>query len=420
MNYPDFLRREWRFLNFAFALTFFSSLGQTYFISVFGGEIRDTFTITDGDFGLIYMIATLTSAVLLSTLGRAIDVIDLRLWTLLVCSAAIGACFLMSIATGLGLLVLGIFAVRLTGQGLMGHTAFTSMGRYYDAHRGKALSIAALGFAAGSGVFPRFAVWLLEQFTWREAWFALGVGLACFLVPYALWLLRGHTERHRRLQERATADHDLRQARAAGPGDDDDSPQQWTRAQVLRDARFYLLLPAVLSPTFILTGFIFHQVRLAESKGWSLEMLTAAFVPFAIVQSAASLYLGARVDRLGARKLARLYLIPLALGMAVLALFDAPGAAWVYMVLAGATAGAAAPISGSLWAEMYGVLHLGSIRALSSSLMIVSTALAPFVLGWLMDRGVRLETLAWGSFAYVLLGLILIALALARPTPRPR
>ncbi len=418
MNYPAFLRREWRFLNFAFALMFFSSLGQTHFISIFGGEIRASFQISHGAFGLYYMLATLASGVALLWIGRLIDEVDLRLWSALVCSAAVAACFLMSAAASIPLLVLALFAVRHTGQGLMGHTAFTSMARYFENHRGKAISIAALGFAAGSGVFPRFGVWLLHQVSWHRAWFLLGLGLLGFLVPYVLWLLKGHTRRHARYRERAAERERVDASTETPASERPNGTRQWTRGEVLRDPRFYLLIPAVLSPMFVLTGFIFHQVRLAESKGWSMEMLAGCFVPFAIAQSACSLYLGARVDRLGARRLVRLYLIPLAVGMAVLASSDHPTAALVYMVLAGATTGAAGPVTGSLWAELYGVLHLGSIRALSSSLMIFSTALAPLVLGQLMDRGVGMDALAWGCMTYVSVGIVLISMALGRAAPR--
>ena len=416
LSYADLLKREWRFLGFGFWLTLLSSLGQTYFVFVFNDDVRAAFALSDGDYGLCYAIATSASAFTLMHVGRWIDRARLSTWTLCVCLGGAAACLLMSVAASVAMLVVALFALRFTGQGLMGHTAFTSMGRYYEAQRGKAVSIAALGFAAGNGLFPALGVALLAAMSWRDAWALLAGVLLVVLTPIALWLLRGHEDRHARHLARVAA---RGAARELGEDEDDeDEPRQWTRAEVLRDPRFYLLVPGFVSPTFILTGFIFHQRRLAEQKDWSLAWVATCFVGYAIAVSISSLWSGRAVDKLGARRLAVAYLVPLALALAVLAAFDGDGVAMAYLVLAGLTAGAGGPVVGSLWAELYGVLHLGSIRALSSSLMVVSTALAPFVLGWLLDRGVGMEAQAWGCLVYMLLGMAGIAAALRRRGPR--
>lgn len=417
LTYPALLRREWRFLGFGFWMTFASSLGQTYFIFVFNADVRSAFGLTDGDYGLCYAIATLLSAATLAYVGRRIDDMRLASWTLLVCLGGAAACALVSVAHGVVMLVLGLYALRLTGQGLMGHTAFTSMGRYYEAQRGKAVSIAALGFAAGNGVFPWFGALLLGWLTWREAWGLLAGAVLVLLLPVALWLLRGHDARHARHLERVRRRAAPRDTALVDDGEAE-PPHQWTRAEVLRDARFYLLVPGLVAPTFILTGLIFHQLRLAEQKGWTVAWVATCFMGYAIAVAVSSLWSGRAVDKLGASRLAVLYLLPLAAGLGVLALARGDASAMAYLLLAGLTAGAGGPVVGSLWAELYGVMHLGSIRALSSSLMVVSTALAPFVLGWLLDRGVGMEVQAWGCLAYILLGVAGIALALGRPAPQ--
>ncbi len=420
LSYPDLLRREWRFLGFGFWLTLLSSLGQTYFVFVFNDDVKAAFALSDGDYGLCYAIATGASAVTLMHVGRFIDDVRLATWTLLVCVGGALACLLMSLAASVAMLVVALFALRFTGQGLMGHTAFTSMGRYYEAQRGKAVSIAALGFAAGNGVFPALGVALLAAMTWREAWGLLAGVLLVVLMPVALWLLRGHDARHARHMARVKRRGMPRRVRASDAEDDgEEEPdaRQWTRSEVLRDPRFYLLVPGVVSPTFILTGLIFHQRRLAEQKDWSLTWVATCFVGYAVAVSISSLWTGRAVDKLGARRLAVGYLVPLALALAVLAALDGDAVALAYLVLAGFTSGAGGPVVGSLWAELYGVLHLGSIRALSSSMMVISTALAPFVLGWLLDRGVGMEAQAWGCLVYMLLGMVGIAAALRRDAP---
>ena len=62
------------------------------------------------------------------------------------------------------------------------------------------------------------------------------------------------------------------------------------------------------------------------------------------------------------------------------------------MFLAGGTAGAATIVMGALWAELYGTDHVGSIRSMGFAIMVISTSIAPGLIGLLMDIGVTLET----------------------------
>jgi len=405
MRYLEFVLENRRFLAFGFLLTFFANVGQTYFIALFNEPIRAEFGLSHGDFGTLYSIATLASAATVIWAGRGIDHMDLRHYALAVCAGLVGACFLFAAAPSVLVLTVALYALRLTGQGLMGHTAQTSMGRYFDRARGKAMSLAATGHASGEAVFPLIAVALLTGLGWRGAWTAIAVALIVLLVPAVLWLLKGHPDRHRTHLERTAAAGD-----GSGSGQ-----RQWTRAEVLRDPRFYIAIPAVLAPMFILTGLFFHQVHLAAVKGWSLSWLATCFVAFAVFSVAGSLGAGPLVDRLGAVKLLPYYLIPLAAGLAALAVSDHPAAALFYLAASGLTTGASVAIVGAMWAEVYGTLHLGAIRSLASALMVFSTALAPATMGWAIDGGVSMETIAFLSLAYVGLGAgLLTALAVRR------
>ncbi|MDP6344774.1 MAG: MFS transporter, partial [Alphaproteobacteria bacterium] len=252
MNYLAFALANRRFLSFGLLVAFFSSFGQTYFIAVFGPDIRAEFGLSHGAFGGYYAIGTTASAICLIWAGRMIDRLDLRLLSAGVCLALTAACAFMALVPAAWVLAPAIFALRLTGQGLMSHTAMTSMGRYYEAERGRAISVAMLGFPLGVAVFPALGVALSGALGWRLAWAAIAAALAVFLVPLVLWLLRGHASRHRMFMERSATDG---QETPGGPV----RRRQWTRAEVLRDPRFYLLSFAITAPSFIVTGLFFHQ-----------------------------------------------------------------------------------------------------------------------------------------------------------------
>jgi MFS family permease len=275
----------------------------------------------------------------------------------------------------------------------MSHAATTAMARYFEPGvRGRAVSIAVLGFPVGEAVFPGLAVFLMGTIGWRETWLAGSLVLVVLFLPMLLILLRGHDARHRALTERLSAT-----GSTIGAG------REWSRGEVLRDWRFPILMLAIVSPGFITTGLFFHQVHLVESKGWTLGWFATGFVAFAALKVCGSLISGELVDRFGARKLSMIYLPPLSVGLLVLGFFDAPISALAFMALAGLNGGMGQTLMGTLWAEIYGVRHLGAVRSLAFGIMVFASAAAPPIVGIMYDFGVTVETVAIFSAGICLL-----------------
>ena len=414
MGYFQFVHRNRRFLSFGVLVAFFSAFGQTFFIAVFGPDIRAEFNLSHGDFGGYYAIGTAVSGVTLIWAGKLIDRFDLRWVTAGVASLLILACVFMSIVPVAWALGPAIFALRLSGQGLMSHTAMTAMGRYFEAERGRAVSIAILGFPLGVAVFPGLAVWLSGQFGWRMAWALVALALTLFLIPVLLWLLKGHGDRHRFFLAQTTGSTDPGMAARAQPTG---RRRQWTRAEVLRDPRFYLLCFAITAPSFISTGLFFHQAHLAVAKGWSLAWLAAAFVAYTVGAIGANLAFGPLIDKYGARRLLPYYLYPLVLACLTIVFFNHPLSAVALTLFLGLTSGSGQTLVGAAWPEFYGALNLGAIRAMVISMSVGASALSPFVLGWLIDRGASMESMAVGFLVYLALAIAGIMAALALPVP---
>jgi MFS family permease len=408
IGYFTFLRENLRFLAFGFVLTLSSSFGQTYYIALFSADIRSDFGLSHGDFGLLYSLATLASGLSLVWVGRQIDRVDLRLYTALVCAGLVASCWFMALVPSVTALVLALFVLRLTGQGLMGHTAITSMARYFDAGRGRAIGIASIGHAVGEAVFPLTAVGLIAALGWRQSWGVVGLALAVVLALLVPWLLKGHGSRHGEHLERA--------ARANGTAA---ARRQWSRREMVRDVRFYMVLPAVLAAPFILTGLFFHQVHLAETKGWDIAWYAACFVAFSAAAVVAGLLSGPLVDRFGAAPILPASLVPLALGLLTLVAFDHEAAAALYLTLTGLAAGASFTVPSAMWAEVYGVAHLGAIRALVSAIVVVSTAVSPAAMGGLIDLGVSMEAIAAIAVVYVGAAAALAGAAFRFSAPQP-
>jgi len=387
-----------RLLAFGFLMAFASSAGQTYFISLFSQEFRDSFGLGHAGFGAVYSAATLTSGLLLIWAGGLIDRVDLRLFAAVVLAGLALAATGAALAVGPVTLGLSIFLLRFFGQGLASHTAVTATARYAEpAMRGKAVSVATLGFPAGEALCPALVVTAIAAFGWRYTYGGSAVLILVLILPAALLLLAGHGRRHAALL-----------GRTAG-GDGGDGVRQWTRGEVLRDRVFHRVLVAAMAPSFIVTGVLFHQVHLSDVKGWSLAVFAGGYVGYAVCQVGTALIAGPVIDRIGARRTSRFYLAPLGLGLVVLAVFDPIWAGYLFLMSAGATAGFSSTLLGTLWAELYGVRHLGAIRALVTACSVVASALSPVLLGVLLDLGVTIEAIALGCAAYIALGVAVLA-----------
>ncbi len=410
MNYLLFILRNRSFLGFGLLMMFSSSFGQTYFISLFGAELRGEFGLSHGDVGLMYSVATFCSGMTLIWLGRKIDQVDLRVYSLAACAGMIFATLFIALIPAGVFLYVAFYLLRLTGQGLLSHIAVTSMARYFDRDRGKAISIAAMGLPIGEAALPIIVVSLIATLGWRGTWHTATVFIVLVLVPATLLLLRGHAARHDVWAAETT--------KAQAASDSGHGQRQWQLREVMRDVRFWFVIPAALAPGFVMTGLFFHQVHLADAKGWSLTWLATTFIGYALSVVVTSMITGPLVDRFRASQLLPFYLPPLGVAMLVLMFFDHPGSALAYMIAAGMTVGAGHTLVISMWAEVYGTANLGAIRSMVQALMVAISAMSPFIFGELFDVGVTIETVAGACLVYVLAATVVLKVAF-RGVPAP-
>lgn len=374
------LRSEARWLAGGFLLTLSSGFGQTYFISLFAGYLKADLAITDGQFGLLYTLGTLGSAVMLTFAGKLADRLPVRwLGTGALVALALTSLGMAGVESlwALGLL---LFGLRFFGQGMLTHVAMTAMGRWFNRKRGRAVAMAALGFPAAEALLPPAAVALAATIGWRETWVAGAAAVVVISIPALLWLVR---------RERQPATDDP--PHTAGAESAAHARRDWTRSDVLRSPLFYALMPGFLAPPLVVTGLFFNQVTIADSKGWPLAWFAAAFPLLALVHLVSALFAGYLIDRFSARRLLPVVLLPLAAASALVTFAGSPWVLPVFMALIGLTQGGSSTIQGALWPELYGTTHLGAIRAIVVAGIVFSSAVAPGAIGVLLDAGVALE-----------------------------
>ncbi len=399
----QFIQNNFRFLLFGFILTFCSSFGQTFFIGIFNPFIRQELDLSHSEFGLIYSLATVASAISLIWIGKKIDDVRILYFAIFTCVFLAFASFFITLVESVVLLFFALYFLRLSGQGLMVHTSSTSMAKFFDHNRGKALSVSWLGLSLGEGFLPYLIIFLITLFSWKMIWLGISIFILCVIVPFVYFNLKdyedGTTEK---VEIKPIINYEIK---------------NWTRAEVLRDVKFYFLLPAVLAPGFLTTGIFINQVYIFESKEWSLLLLAQGFTFYAIFSVIALAVSGLLIDRFSAIKVLPFYLVPTMFSYLFVIYIDWSFTPIMMMILIAMTNGTSAVLLTSTWSEIYGTKYLGGIRSITVSLFVFSTAIAPVLFGYLIDHQFSMNQIFGLMLGYLVFanGLFLIKLKDYRP-----
>tara|TARA_B110001469_G_scaffold71487_1_gene67953 strand:+ start:297 stop:1589 length:1293 start_codon:yes stop_codon:yes gene_type:complete len=419
--YGLLLKDHTRFILFGLITAFASSFGQTYFIGIFGHAIQQDFAMSHTQWGGIYMAGTLLSALLLPMTGKLIDQVPLQRYAFFVVLCLAFACWFMAQVNSLMGLVVAVFLLRQTGQGLMSHVAYTSMGRYFEQQRGKATAMVAMGFAAGEAVLPWLAVVAIAAVGWRWSYTGVALMVLIIILPLSMWLLRGHHGRHQDYELKLKQSEEISLLKNATMSPQESSAQtsehrintqSWRRREVLRDYRFYLILPGVCATSLVSTALFFHHLNLADEKGWSHTFMTANYLLYSFIAALMAIVAGQLIDRFSALALMPFTLLPLAAALLIINLVDSYWVIWLYMVLLGIGSGLAQTAQAALWPECYGVRYLGSIKSLYWTFVVFASALGPVWLGSLVDLGYSFQQSVLTMVVYLLLatGLMVVGL----------
>ena len=379
---------------FGFIFTFFSSFGQSFFLGLFNSSIRETLSITHGQFGSIYASATLLSSFLLIWVGKKIDDINIFRFVFYVTLLLAFSCFFFSKISSIIFLFIAVFLMRFSGQGLMSHTATTTITRYFTKSRGKALSVGWFGLSTAEFILPVLIVYLLSITAWQNIWISISILVLIFLPLTSFFLIK-------------KLDFDTREQ--VDPTDSEIKEiKQWKRIEVIKDYRFYIVCLNMLAMPWIATGVFVYQSFITEAKEWGSFVIAQSFMVYSILSVLTLLGSGFLIDKFTSRKLLIFMNIPLLISTIVLFYFSSPITSFIFLGLIGISNGLANVLGSSTWAEIYGGKFIGSIKALTTALMVFSTAFGTALFGFLIDRGFSIEQIAVVSFVYILISLILL------------
>ena len=393
---------KFKVILFGFIFTFFSSFGQSYFLGLFNSSIREALSITHGQFGSIYASATLCSSLLLIWVGKKIDDVNIFKFAFFVTILLSFACFFFSKVSSVFLLFVAIFLMRFSGQGMMSHTATTTISRYFTKSRGRALSIGWFGLSFAEFVLPVFIVYLLTFVDWQNLWYIFSITVLVVLPIISFSLIKNLN-----LQSRESDDSKLK----------DVEIKQWKRVEVVKDYKFFIISLNMLATSWIFTGFAVFQSFVQTSKGWGPYIIAQSFMAYSIFSVLTLFISGFLIDKFTSRKLLIYMNIPLLLSVFILFFFDHPVTAFVFLGLVGISNGFSNILGSSTWAELYGVKYLGSIKALTTALMVFATAFGTALFGLLIDIGFTVGDITIVSGSYIFFSLILLFLVRKKLNP---
>jgi len=390
----EFFSFDPKLLFYGFAIIFFASYGQTFFISIFNAEIRDFYRLSDGQFGLVYALGTVSSSMILVGFAKLIDHIDLRIYSFIISLGLAIACLGVYILyNSVVFLFFIIFALRFFGQGAMSHAGETTMARYFGKNRGKAISVCTFGGMIGVMILPLIAVYFTKIMGWQHVWLFASLSILIFFLPLLFLSLQDQNIRHSNFTESIK---------------DNEESKRWRTREVVVDKKFYVYLPLSIATSFISTGLTFHQIFIINQKGWTLDMLASSYVFLGIFSIIGLIFGGPIIDKYNTKKIILFALLPLFLGVLTLIFFDSYFSMLVYMSLLGLNLGISAPFVGSLWAELYGLESLGSVKALLHACGVFASALSPVIFGYIIDIG-------FGIFAISVISLVIITVSTLLP-----
>ena len=388
---------------FGFIFTFFSSFGQSFFLGLFNSSIRETLSITHGQFGSIYASATLLSSFILIWVGKKIDDINIFRFALYVTLLLAFSCFFFSKISSIVFLFIAVFLMRFSGQGLMSHTATTTISRFFTKSRGKALSIGWFGLSTAEFILPVLIVYLLTLTAWQNIWLFISLLILFFLPFISFALIKNlNIDSREDVNDQNFIEKEIK---------------NWTRVEVLKDYRFYIVCLNMLAMPWIATGVFVYQSYITESKEWGEFVIAQSFMAYSVLSVITLLGSGFLIDKFTSRKLLIFMNIPLLISMLVLFYLDISISAFIFLGLIGISNGLANVLGSSTWAEIYGVKYIGSIKALTTALMVFSTAFGTALFGLLIDKGFTIEQIAVISFVYIFLSLIALFVVRNRLNP---
>lgn len=398
MQFFTLLRQAPRQLAFGALHSFGSSFGQTFLVALFVPFISASLALNETEFANIYAGITIASALCLPVVGRWIDKVDILSYSLATMALLALGCVMISLAGNVWMLIAALFVLRLAGQGLMSHVSMTGIARYFSRSRGRALAIASFGFPLAEAILPATLLALIAAFGWRYTYAGSAVFILVILLPAAIWLIRGDSKFRKAPTRSPAKSNESPNTSAAtnaaltnAEGSESVSPDVPSdHPRLFKSLYVWFCMPMLAAPPLIMTALFFHQGAISTHKEIELGWFAAGFTVFAITSVLGAFGSGPLIDKHSARRLFPWHLIPMMVGIAILALTTTPWVILIYMGLVGITVGFATTLRTAIIPELVPLDEIGAVRSTLTAVMVLASAMGPAIYGWMFAADISI------------------------------
>ncbi|MGH1360593.1 MAG: MFS transporter [Burkholderiaceae bacterium] len=385
---------------------FSSGPGQSHTFSVFVDPITRDLGLSKQAISIAYGLATLVAALLLPRMGKLVDIYGPQRMTFWVAAALGLACILFGAVGGPITLALGFGALRFLGQGSLMLNCANLVAQWFNAKRGFAMSLMALGFGISMAVHPPLGQYLIGELGWRWAWLVLGLLTWVILLPPVLLLIHNKPEP---LGLRPDGEAALKEGEQA---EDIDGLTPEAGKKV---AAFYIISAGWFFISMLVTTLHFHQVGILGAQG--LDEATAArlFSVSAIAMVLTMPLVGKLLDSVRTRFVFAACMLILSTALFGITLVESFESAIVYAVVFGLTNSFTMTMFGYLMPRYFGRKHLGVLQGQMQLIAVIGASIGPWPVGWAFDFfGDPTMTLRWLAVLPVMTA-VLAALMLKTP-----
>nr|WP_289215313.1 MFS transporter [Halobacillus campisalis] len=391
---------------------FFSGPGQTYFISIFIEHYLRDFEYSRSMVSGLYSTATLCAGLALFLVGKLVDIWGQRVMMTLAGFLLALACLWNSLLTGPVMMFVGFFMLRLFGQGSMTLIPNTLVPQWFIQKRGRALSVMAIGGFASSALMPVLNTWIIDSIGWRMTWTMWGILLLVGFAPLAYFLVRnqpkdigevpdGKEKEQKNQTEKKKVTLEVNEI-------------SWTLKEAMRTRAFWLILFTVSVPALVNTGVTFHLVSIIQGKGMTESVAALVLTLMAVIGFPVTFLVGYLVDRISVHYVLALTFCAHIIALLFLLQVNSWMGAVIYGVIWGVANGFERITLTIVWPNYFGREHLGSIKGLAQTVMVLGSAFGPLPFGIFFDWFGGYQEILW---LMILLPVLALVFSLLSPKP---
>ena len=382
-------------------LTAMTFPGQTAGLSPFTDPLIESLDIDRTAISFSYLLATLTGALTMPILGRALDKYGAKRAIVVIGFLLMTVVFLASFITEIIGLTASYVGLRMTGQGALSLAATTLIARTITYKPGLALGIVGAVGSAGISLAPVGVERLIALTDIATAWRIEAALVAIIVLPIAFLLPKDLPQ-----TTTETGSHIVIVPEAG-----------YTSREALRTGMFWVLASSGFMVGMLSTGLAFHLISILGAQGLTTLQAAANFIPQTVAAVLATLGLGAIVDRIDPRWGVAGSMLTLSGTLLLLPLVNPGISGIIFGLLLGASMGALRGVEAAAFVRYYGRGHIGAIRGIATSIGLASTALGPiyFALGLSLSGSYLGASLVAAIFPL----LVALGAMFVKPPPAP-